>query len=101
MQTSLLEKQTRIEHLERKMDHYDQTIKGECDRRIDLVEKRAQVDKERLKIEQNNLKTKLDKEQDLRRQNLLALDQLRKHMALANPQENEQSLCDIKHVKYV
>jgi len=49
MQTSLLEKQTRIEHLERKMDHYDQTIKRECDRRIDLTEKRAQVDKERLK----------------------------------------------------
>jgi len=101
MQTSLLEKQTRIEHLERKMDHYDQTIKRECDRRIDLTEKRAQVDKERLKIEQNNLKTKLDKEQDLRRQNLLALDQLRKHFALANTQENEKSVCDIKHVKYV
>jgi chromosome segregation ATPase len=101
IETNLLEKQTRIEHLEKKIDHYDQTIKRECDRRIDLVEKRAQVDKDRFKIEQNNLQTKLDKEQDLRRQNLLALDQLRKHIALANPQENEQSLCDIKHVKYV
>lgn len=101
MQTTLLEKQTRVEYLENKIDQYDQTIKRECDRRIDIVEKRAQVDKDRLKIEQNNLKTKLDKEQDLRRQNLLALDQLRKHIALGNPQENEQSLYDIKHVKYV
>ncbi|CAF1284307.1 unnamed protein product [Adineta steineri] len=101
MQTNLLEKQTRVEHLERKIDHYDQTIKNECDRRIDLVEKRSQTAKERYKIEQNKLQTKLDKEQDLRRQNLLALDQLRKHVPLAIPQENEQSLCDIKHVKYV
>jgi hypothetical protein len=101
MQTSLLEKHTRVELLERKIDHYDETIKRECDRRIDLVEKRAQVDQDRYKIEKNSLQTKLDKEQDLRRQNLLALDQLRKHVALANPQENEQSLCDIKHVKYV
>jgi chromosome segregation ATPase len=101
MQANLLEKQTRLEYLERKIDQYDQTIKRECDRRIDLVEKRAQVDKDRFKIEQNNLQTKLDKEHDLRRQNLLALDQLRKHIALANPQTNEESLCDIKHVKYV
>jgi hypothetical protein len=101
MQTDLLEKQTRLEQLDKKIDHYDQTIKRDCDRRIDLVEKRAQVDKDRLKIEQTSLQTKLDKEQDLRRQNLLALDQLRKHIALGNSQENEQSLCDIKHVKYV
>jgi len=101
MQTNLLEKQTRIEQFQRKLDHYDQTIKHECDRRIDLLEKRSQTDKERYKIGQNKLQTKLDKEQDLRRQNLLALDQLRKHVALANPQENEQSVCDIKHVKYV
>ncbi|CAF0888899.1 unnamed protein product [Rotaria sordida] len=101
MQTGLLEKQSRIDQLETKIDHYDQTIKRECDRRVDLVEKRAQVDKDRFKIETNNLQTKLDKELDLRRQNLLALDQLRKHMALANPQENEQFLCDIKQVKYV
>ena len=99
--TNLLEKQTRIEQVERKIDHYDQTIKHEYDRRVNLVEKRSQTDKERYKIEQNKLQTKLDKEQDLRRQNLLALDQLRKHVALANPQENEQSVCDIKHVKYV
>jgi len=101
MQTNILEKQTRIDNLEKKIDHYDETIKRECDRRINLLEKRVQVDKDRFKIEQNSLQTKLDKEQDLRRQNLLALDQLRKHIALANPQENEQSLCDIKHVKYV
>ncbi|UJR20658.1 hypothetical protein I4U23_023780 [Adineta vaga] len=102
MQSSLLEKQTRMEHLERKMDHYDKTIKNECDRRIDLVQKRSQTDKERYKIEQSKLQTKLDKEQDLRRQNLLALDQLRKHVSLAQPpQEDDQSLCNIKNVKYV
>ncbi|CAF2600133.1 unnamed protein product [Rotaria sp. Silwood2] len=101
MQTDLFEKQSRIEQLEKRIDHYDQTIKRECDRRIGLVEKRAQVDKDRFHIENTNLQTKLDKEQDLRRQNLLALDQLRKHIALANPEENEQSLCDIKQVKYV
>ncbi|CAF3213739.1 unnamed protein product [Rotaria socialis] len=100
MQTDLLEKQTRLEQLEKRIDHYDQTTRRECDRRIDLAEKRAQVDKDRLKIETNDLQTKLDKEQDLRRQNLLALDQLRKHIALANSQNNEQSLCDIKQVKY-
>ncbi|CAF0835320.1 unnamed protein product [Adineta ricciae] len=102
MQSTLLEKQARIDHFERKIDHYDKTIKWECDRRIGLVEKRLQTDKERYQIEQNKLQGKLDKEQDLRRQNLLALDQLRKHVSLAAlPQENEQSLCDIKHVKYV
>ncbi|CAF0982942.1 unnamed protein product [Rotaria sp. Silwood1] len=101
MQTNLLEKQSHIEQLEKKIDHYDETIKRECDRRIGLVEKRAQVDKDRFEIENTNLQTKLGKEQDLRRQNLLALDQLRKHIALANPQENEQALCDIKQVKYV
>lgn len=101
MQTELFEKQTRIEQLEKKIDHYDETIKRECDRRIDLAEKRAQVDKDRFKIETDTLQMKLDKEQDLRRQNLLALDQLRKHIALANPNENEQTLCDIKQVKYV
>ena len=101
MQNVLLEKQMHIEQLEKKLDHYDQTIKRECDRRIDLVERRAQVDKDRFQIENNNLQTKLDKEQDLRRQNLLALDQLRKHIALVNPKETEQSLYDIKHVQYV
>jgi hypothetical protein len=101
MQADLLEKQARLEHLERKINHYDETFKRDCDRRIDLIEKRVQVDKDRFKIEQTNLQTKLDKEQDLRRQNLLALDQLRKHFALANPQKNEESLCDIKHVKFV
>ena len=100
MQNTLLEKQTRVEHLEYKIDQYDQTLKRECDRRIDLVEKRAQVDKDRLTIEQKTLQTKLDQEQDLRRQNLLALDQLRKHIALAKPSTTEQSICDIKHVKY-
>ncbi|CAF4531730.1 unnamed protein product [Rotaria sp. Silwood1] len=98
MQTNLLEKQSHIEQLEKKIDHYDETIKRECDRRIGLVEKRAQVDKDRFEIENTNLQTKLGKEQDLRRQNLLALDQLRKHIALANPQENEQALCDIKQI---
>lgn len=101
MQGNLLDKQTRLEHLERKLDRYDQTMKREYDRRIDLVEKRAQVQKDRHHIEQNQLQTQLDKEHDLRRQNLLALDLLRKHIALANSQENEPSLCDIKHVKYV
>lgn len=101
MQSDLLEKQTHLEQLQRRIDHYDETLKRECDRRIDLLEKRAQVDKERFHIEHNNLQTKLDKEQELRRQNLLALDQLRKHMSLANPHDNEQSLCDIKQVKYV
>lgn len=101
IQNTLLEKQTRIEHLEFKIDQYDQTLKRECDRRIDLIEKRAQVDKDRLTIEQKTLQTKLDQEQDLRRQNLLALDQLRKHIALGKSETTEQSLCDIKHVKYV
>ena len=101
MQGNLLERQTHLEHLERKLDRYDHTLKHEYDRRVDLVEKRAQVQKDRHTIQQNQLQTQLDKEQDLRRQNLLALDLLRKHFALANPQENEPSLCDIKHVKYV
>lgn len=101
MQGNLLGRQTDLEHLERKLDRYDRTIKNEYDRRMDLIEKRAQVDKDRHQIKQNQLQTKLDEEQNLRRQNLLALDQLRKHIALANPHENEQSLCDIKHVKYV
>lgn len=98
MQGNLLEKQTHFEHLQRKLDGYDRTIKNEYDRRMDLVEKRAQVEKDRHHIQQNQLQNKLDEEQNLRRQNLLALDQLRKHIALPNP---EQSLCDIKHVKYV
>ena len=101
MQNDLLEKQTYIEQLEKKIEHFDETIKREYVRQIDLVEQRAQVDKDRLQIETNHLQTKLDKEQDLRRQNLLALDQLRKHFALSNTNENAQNFCDIKHVKYV
>lgn len=97
MQTSVLEKQTRVEQLEKKIEHYDRTLRRECDRRVDLLEKRAQVDKDRFGIEKNQLQTQLDKEQDLRRQNLLALDQLRKHIALPNQPES----CEIKHVKYV
>ena len=101
MQTSLLEKQTRAEQLERKLAHYDQTITGDYQRRIHLAEQRAQVDKDRCTMEKSDLQTKLDNEQDLRRQNLLALDQLRKHFTRAQHQDNEQSSCDIKHVKYV
>ena len=101
MHGNLLGKQTDFEHIQRKLDRYDRTIKNEYDRRMDLVEKRAQVEKDRYHIQQNQLQNKLDEEQNLRRQNLLALDQLRKHIALANPHENEKSLCDIKHVKYV
>jgi hypothetical protein len=103
MQALVSEKQTSIEQLQRRIDHYDRTLKQECERRIDLVEKRAQVDKDRFHLEQNQLKTKLDQEQDLRRQNLLALDQLRKHVALANSsgQDTHAASCDLKHVKYV
>ena len=97
MQTTVLEKQARLEHLEKRIEHYDLTLKRESDRRVDLLEKRAQVEKERLSIEKSQLKTQLDKEQDLRRQNLLALDQLRKHIALPH----QPPACEIKDVKYV
>lgn len=97
----LAEKEIQIEQMEKKIDFYDEKLRSDFDRRIDLMEKRVQVDKDRSQIEKFQLRSELDKEQNLRKQNLLALDQLRKHFATAQPNENEESTCDIKNVKYV
>jgi len=101
IQKELREKQMKIEQFERQIEHYDRTLKNECNRRIDLMEKRSQVEKDRLNIEKHDLKSKLDKEENLRRQNLLALDQLRKHLGSVNATNIEQSSCEIKNVKFV
>ncbi|CAF1071515.1 unnamed protein product [Didymodactylos carnosus] len=99
----LLEKQTKLEQIEMKIEHYDKRLRKEYEHKLEMLEKKLNVQNEKHQLIHHDLETKYSQEQNLRKQNLLALDLLRKHVASSSSQLNQhqQHEYDIKHVRFV